>query len=482
MARNAVERGSTEAPFAFIVPPEQHDEVAARRMVALLLRHGVEVRRAAEPFALGYTTYPAGTVVIPADQPYRPFLMVMLRPQRYPEVRPSTDGAIVKPYDVASWSYPLTMGVEVVEAESPVTGTFETITAADWPRSVVAVDGAAAGALIPAGADRLHTAVNRLLAAGRRVSRLPGSGDVWVDFDDVDRTTFDAIADELWIPTRELPEPPETTAPVRPLRVGLFKPWVASMDEGWTRWVLEQYEFPVVSLSNEQIRSGEFTELADVLLFPDIEPSVIAKGTPGPSYWGRFVPLPPEYSGGIDEWTVDDGADNDGSSVPTPGGKRIEEWVRAGGTVIALDSSTAYFIELFDAPVENTLEDLPAHDFLCPGSTLRVLVDTASPLAWGMRGDDAVYFAGSPAFTTRVPDPRFERRVIIRYPDDAKDILLSGYLEGGEHLERRAAVVELTVGKGRIILIGFRAQHRGQPLRTFKLLFNALYDVGPLGP
>ena len=56
--------------------------------------------------------------------------------------------------------------------------------------------------------------------------------------------------------------------------------------------------------------------------------------------------------------------------------------------------------------------------------------------------------------------------------------MISGYLEGGEYLERRAAVVEYTVGEGKVILIGFRAQHRAQPLRTFKLLFNALYEVG----
>jgi glutamine amidotransferase-like uncharacterized protein len=94
-----------------------------------------------------------------------------------------------------------------------------------------------------------------------------------------------------------------------------------------------------------------------------------------------------------------------------------------------------------------------------------------------MRPEEAIYFADSPAFKTRVPDPRFDRRVIARYPDHEADILLSGYIEGADHLERRAAVVEFTIGEGRVILIGFRAQHRGQPLRTFKLLFNALYGV-----
>jgi hypothetical protein len=482
MARHAVEMGSTQPPYAFIVPPGQHDEVAARKMVDLLIRHGVEVRRATEAFEIGYAVYPAGTVVIPAAQPYRPFLMVMLRPQRYPEVRPSVGGPIIEPYDVASWSLPLTMGVDVVEAAEPLTGHFEPISGTDWPRRSVVVEDPA-GTIIPAGADTLYTAVNRLLADGGKAARVPGTGDVWIDRAWIDRETLAALADELALPTVELTRAPEAVAAVEARRVGLFKPWVASMDEGWTRWVLEQYGFPVVSLSNEQIRSGEFTDMVDVLLFPDVDPKVIAEGTPGPDYWGRFVPLPPEYSGGIDEWREPEGAERaeDKKKAPaaekTTGGERIADWVRSGGTVVTLDSSAGYVIDLFDLPVTNVLADLGHSDFVCPGSTLRVEVDTGHPLGWGMRPDEAVYFADSPAFKTRVPDPRFDRTVVARYPDHEADILVSGYIEGAEHLERRAAVVEFTVGVGRIVLIGFRAQHRGQPLRTFKLLFNALYGI-----
>jgi len=121
---------------------------------------------------------------------------------------------------------------------------------------------------------------------------------------------------------------------------------------------------------------------------------------------------------------------------------------------------------------------VPADDFLCPGSMLHVRFDTAQPLAYGMESDEAVYFGDSPAFETRLPDGRFTRRVVATYPDNAEDILASGYLKGGKRLERKAAVVDLTVGKGRVILIGFHPQHRAQPHRTFKLLWNALYAAG----
>jgi len=490
MARNAIEKGASEAPYAFIIPPAQHDEVAARKMIALLLRHGVEVEQATEAFKVGYATYPAGTVVIPAAQAYRPFLLTMLRSQRYPEVRPSVNGPIIEPYDVASWSLPLTMGVDIVESVEPLTGSFERITETDWPRSAATVDGEAAGTIIPAGADALYTAVNRLLAEGHtayRVVEADGGfeiGDVWIEHGDLGREDLAALADELDLPTRETTETPEKLSAIGAQRVGLFKPWIASMDEGWTRWVLEQYDFPMVNLSNEQIRSGEFTDTIDVLLFPDVEADVISKGEPGPSYWGRFVPLPPDYAGGIDKWKSQDNEPQEGkkskdaaTAKPTKGGERIKKWVEAGGTVVALDSSAEYFIDLFELPVKDVVADSKHSDLVCPGSTLRVEVDTTHPLGWGLRPEEAVYFADSPAFKTSVPDPRFDRDVVARYPDHVSDILLSGYLEGGEVLERRAAVVEYQVGEGRVVLIGFRAQHRGQPLRTFKLLFNSLYEV-----
>jgi hypothetical protein len=150
--------------------------------------------------------------------------------------------------------------------------------------------------------------------------------------------------------------------------------------------------------------------------------------------------------------------------------------VEGGGTVVALDDAADYFIDLLGLPVTNVLAE--GHEVNAPGSTLRILVDTTQPLGYGLRAEEAAYFADSPAFDTAVPDARFDRRVVARYPDDERDVLASGYLAGGAALERRAAVVDLKVGKGRVVLIGFRPQHRGQTLRTFKLLFNALYRVG----
>jgi hypothetical protein len=371
------------------------------------------------------------------------------------------------------------MGVEVVEAVTPVTARLEPFEGLSTP--TVDLDPSAAGYTLPAAADSVYPAINRLLAEGHEVYRLAAAhasgdrGDVYVPARRDSRALLQGLVEELRLPINPVDvEPTEAMVAVRPSRVGLFKPWVASMDEGWTRFVLQQYGFPMVNLANNDIRSGSFGEQVDVILFPDISPSIITDGTPTPGSWRArsWSPLPPEYAGGIDTRADDKQDRPDGS-------ERIKRWVENGGTVVALDSSSDYLIDLFELPVANVLDGVPQTRFNCPGSSLRVLTDTGNPLTWGMRPEEVVYFADSPAFRTRVPDARFDRTVLARYPADDEDILVSGFLEGGDLLERRAAAVEFEVGEGRVILIGFRAQHRAQPLRTFKLLFNTLYDLVP---
>ena len=235
------------------------------------------------------------------------------------------------------------------------------------------------------------------------------------------------------------------------------------MDEGWTRWLLEQYRFPYRNLSNDDVKDGSFRKHVEVLLFPDVEQSFIESGEPDTAERRRFFNrLPPKYAGGIEP----------------DGGEQIKEWVEEGGTVVALDSSGDYLIDLFQLPVVNLLGGQNRGAVEAPGTMLKILVDTTHPLGFGLRREEAAYFARSPAFKTRVPDARFNRSIVARYPDHRDDIPISGFIRGAEKLERQAAVVELEVGKGRIVLIGFRAQHRAQPLRTLKLLFNALYSGG----
>ena len=464
-----MEAGETGAPFGWVISPEQHDPTAAGKLLQLLIEHGVRVFRAEEPLVVGLTTYPSGTYVIPAAQPYRAFLLTMLRPQRYPEVVPYKGGPIFPPYDVTSWSLPISMGVQVDEIDRAMESSL--IRVEVYSPAIEPLEEAVGGYLISHAADGAYTTMNRLLKESKRVFWLqsdlpPGAavGDIWVPPGPIHFQDLSDMAQELDLPVRGLEAAPSgDRLRVRPTRVGLYKPWVASMDEGWTRWVLEQYEFPYLNLNNDDIKEGSFKGKADVLLFPDVSPAIIRNGEPDtPESRRWWTPLPPKYSGGL-------GPD---------GEAEIKKWVEKGGTIIGMDASTNYLIEIFQLPVTNILTGVDRDDFSAPGTMLRIEVDTDHPMAYGLRPEEAAYFSNSSAFQTSLPDPRFERRVIARFPDHRDDITVSGYTKGEERLERKAAVVEFEVGKGRVILIGFRPQHRAQTLRTFKLLFNALYLPG----
>lgn len=472
MAREATARGAAEAPYAWIVPVEgQHDPVAASILVDLLLRHGVRVQQATAPLTLGRTTWPAGTWVIPAAQPYRAFLLTMLRPQRYPEVVPYAGGPIYPPYDVTSWSLPIALGVEIAEAEAPLPAgaPLAAVAEAAWPGGDV--PASAGGHRISHRHDTAFAALNRLMKDGKEVYWLrqplaegDTPGDLWIPPGAATPEELSRLSREARVEIQPLAARPAGPAfRVKPVRVGLFKPWVASMDEGWTRFVLENYGFDFVNLDNEAMRTGSYQGKIDVLLFPAVGKDILEKGEPGNEEWRRFwSPLPEPYAGGIGK----------------EGSEKLKKWVEGGGAVVAMDESTDYVISTLGLPVRNVLDQVSRDDFNAPGSMLRILLDPEHPLSHGLRREEAAYFADSPAFQTTPPDGRFERRVVASYPEDERDILISGYLKGGDRLERRAAVVDYQVGKGRAILIGFRPQHRAQPHRTFKLLWNALYLPG----
>ncbi|HEX2642176.1 MAG TPA: hypothetical protein VHU81_04235, partial [Thermoanaerobaculia bacterium] len=422
----------------------------------------------------------------PAAQPYRQFLLTMLRPQRYPEVIPYVGGPVMPPYDVTSWSLPLSMGVEVNEAQVPIAaagvsgangaaGRLEAVQSVVWPGGdVVLPNGGTSAAVVgyrfSHAADSAFPALNRLLAAGKKVYWLkdPGPdgerGTFYVPAGESNPQDLSRLSREARIPIEAVTEAPTGAAfRVKPVRVGLYKPWVASIDEGWTRFVLERYGFAFENLNNPTMKDGTYRGRIDTILLPSIESDILERGEPASEEARRtWEPLPPPFGGGI-------GPD---------GGDKLKRWVQEGGTLVALDASTRYVINLFGLPVRNVLDKVPTESFNCPGSLLRIDLDPEHPLSHGLQATEAAFFADSPAFQTTVPDVRIDRRVVASYPADARDILVSGYLLGGERLEKRAAVVEMKVGKGRVILIGFRPQYRAQPNRTFKLLFNALYLAG----
>ena len=450
LGRRAVAAGTEEEPYAFLVPPHQRDRHAAALLANTLIAGGVEVLRTTAPFSAAGVRYDAGTLVIPMAQPFRAHAKDLLETQRYP-------GGPAAPYDVSGWTLGDQMGVTVVEVGRRFDYTADRVDSVSVPpgrvfgegRQIVLLNQSNQESRAIAAALREGARVWVTNQAVRAAGRLVPAGAVVIEPDDpatidligqlAERSGFDAWAtSDLRVPESRIERVP---------RIGLYKPWTASMDEGWTRWVFEQHGIPFITITDSMIRVGRLRQQLDVLVLPDLSERTIVSGRSQ-----RQIPAP--YAGGIGEAGV----------------RNVTEFVRAGGTLVALDASSDFAISALNLPVTNILRDEGAgaagSRFSAPGSIFGVAVEPGSPIASGVPDTVAAFFANGRAFQVEAP-----ARVVARYADD---LLRSGYVRNAGRIVGAAALVEIPVGQGRVVLFGFRPQHRAQTHGTFKLLFNAV--------
>lgn len=265
--------------------------------------------------------------------------------------------------------------------------------------------------------------------------------------------TFHALREEVEVGVHE----------VKRLKVGMYQRYYGgNMDEGWTRWLLEQFEFEYSTVRDKEIKEGKIAEKYDLLILPsDATPMITGEKLEEyfeKRFRGRFTlpKYPPEYRSGIGKEGVE----------------KIKEFVESGGTLVTLNEASNFAIEELKLPISNVVKDLNPKDFFCPGSTLKVKVDEASPLAYGIPQDCLILFRNSPVFAVKPGEKNEDYRVVVSYPEER--ILQSGWLIGEKYLSRKAALIEARMGKGRVILFGFSPQFRAQTHGTFKFLFNAL--------
>src|SRR5262245_43676417 len=249
------------------------------------------------------------------------------------------------------------------------------------------------------------------------------------------------------------------------VRVALYKNYIPSMDDGWTHWMFDQYAVAFTSLRDAEAREGNLKAKYDAIIIPDQSVNALLNGLPAEA--GRTERAgaergeeritglyPAEFAGGLGEAGV----------------KALREFIEAGGTVITFNNASNFAIEKLGVPARNVLKGVPARDFYCPGSILRANLDASSPLAFGVEKDSIAWFENSPAF--EITDSA-NARAIARYPE-SENPLLSGWILGDKLIRGRAAMVEANIGKGRVILFGFRPQYRAQSLASFPLLFNSI--------
>ena len=469
-----IEKHRKEGPFAYVIPQEQRDTATAVEMLRRLAFGGVRVAALTSPMTIEGETFAAGTWVIPTDQEFIALAREVLDPQVYPDLREFEGGPPEQPYDAAGWTLPMTMGVRVVTVTQPIADADRAkfkMLAPDAPlalkptsyltakidaapfdsapgdgfntspmaAAIVPVAGSITGSGAHLAIDPAETntfkALNRVWQLSAQVSRsggryvITGASDAQMN----EITTSFAIRGE------RVGAPGE---PIKKPRIALFEP-PNSMDAGWTKWVLERYGFEFASINTPDI-TGNLRDRFDVIVIGDERRGVL----PGGGFGRPPAPTP-----------------DDDARI-----KALDGFVKGGGTLVALSGSASAVIDQLKLPVRNVLNGVGRDKFFAGGSVMRVTTDPSQPVMAGMSKDADIFVFGSPAFETTAG---FDGAVLASYPNQGSP-LRSGYLLGEQYIQGKAAALDVRLGDGHVILLGFRPQWRGQTFGTFRVLFNSI--------
>ncbi len=382
-------------PQAYVVMAGQPNATTVSRFLEILTWQGMEVHQMTRELWVKHSRtedfheIPLNSFLVFTNQPQKMNVLSLFEKQVYPHrLLPSGEAEV--PYDVAGWTLPLQMGVE----------TYEVWDIRDLDKY----------------RDTLKKITN--IDQARAILNLPASGGAFA----------------------KLPNPLKTGP-----RIGLYKPFTSSMDEGWTRLVLDNHQIPYKSISNEDFRQDRLSDLDVIVLAADSE-NTLVRGLSAERY-------PAEFAGGIG----DEGVTN------------LKKYIENGGKLVCFDDSCELGIKRFALPVRNVLAGLRRNEFYNPGSVVKLTVDRSQPLAARMPDEVPAYFTTSSAFDIAA-DARVN--VIARYAE--KDALMSGWMLGEKLMNGKPALVEVPFGKGKVVMFAFRPQHRGQSWATFPFIFNAL--------
>ena len=428
-------------PRGYIIPATQHDFLTATKFVNILLGTGIQLHRASADFDIAGKKYAKGSYVVKGAQAFRAHVLDMFEPQNHPNDFAYPGAPPTPPYAAAGWTLAYQMGVEFDRVLDSFNGPFEELkdVVPPPPGQVTGAD-ADVGYYLSTKTSDSFRAVNQLLKAGEEVLRLQKplpsepAGTFFIPRKANTLPQLKKIAADLGTHFLGASTAPGKEAiALRPVRIGLWDRYGGSMPSGWTRWLLERFEFPFEVVFTSDVEKGNLRNRFDVLIFVD-------------------------------------------GAIVTNSSQEVRRFLDAGGTVIAIGSSTS-LAEQLGLPITNHLVakgvPLPHEKYYVPPSLLRVRVNAADPLGWGMPDEADVMFANSPTF--RLTDDKSVRRVAWF---DSKAPLRSGWAWGQEHLEGGVAVAEARVGQGRLILCGPQVLFRAQPHGTFKFVFNGIVQAG----
>jgi len=476
-------------PRAFIIPGDQPDRATAVRFINALINTGIVVDQATATFTVEGRTYPAGSFIIKTDQAFRPHVLDMFEPQDHPNDFQYPGGPPIPPYDAAGWTLAYQMGVKFDRVLNGFDGPFRRLPYGEEQHipGAMVVKGSPQGFVLDSRANQSFAVVNDLLQAGIEVDRVTdgssadqgagyGKGSFFVPVSDKAQQMLTKLSAARGVDVLSLNERPSHLTRIQPARVALWDVYGGSLPSGWTRWLAEQYHFPVEVIYPKDIDSVDLRSKYDVIIF--VSGGIPAVATPGaaPQRRGGFgfrqpkpEEIPVEYRSHLGRITAE-------KSIP-----QLKKFLEKGGSIVTIGSSTslAYHLGL---PVHDALTELvggkerklPGEKFYVPGSVLQVSVDSTQESAWGMGSTADVYFEQSPVFNLSPSTYNTgEIKPIAWFATDKP--LRSGWAWGQAYLKNGIAAFVANVGKGKLYAFGPEITFRAQTHGVFKLLFNEMY-------
>lgn len=456
---------TTEKPYGFVIPVDQRDPGSTAELLELLQRGLVDVQTATAEIELDGVNWPAGTRVVSLSQPAGDFAKTLLEIQTYPDLRKWKNGPPIPPYDVVGHTLPLQMGARVFPIEQPIPDglALELEKEPIDYRGVVKDDDAAKAWVLDERQNASVAAIMDLLGEDIPVYRAREArpdqgirpGSIIVPVTDDNRELLREIAEDGGTDATAVTGVDDLAVYKQgQVRLGVFRPNVSSMDEGWARWVLEEFGVEYTTLFTNDVKQGGLRDRFDCILVPHVSADAVRNGqSKKSSGGGKNLP---EYIGGLGMQGMD----------------ALRTFVTEGGTLIGIDAGTEVLMQDLALPASNALARYKNDEFYCPGSLVRVLVDNKHPLGYGLPRDLPVLFMSSVAFDISGADTTS----VAQYP--ANDPLLSGWILGEKHLERKHALVDVRMGEGSVVLVGFRPYFRAQTRGSYRVLFNAILRSG----
>ena len=467
-------------PRGYILPADQPDFLTATKFVNILMKAGVAVHRATASFTVNGKSYPAGSYVVKSAQAFRSHVLDMFEPQDHPDDIPYPGGAPRPPYDVTGYNLSYSMGIRYDRVLDAFDGPFEKVPDVVTPAAGQITQAPnATGYLLSHQINDAFVAVNRLLKAGEEISwtrsavnangRMHPAGTMYITARPSTLPVLQKLATDKGLGFEAVTSRPSgDLMKLAPVRIGLWDTYGGSMPSGWTRWLLEQYEFPFHVVYPKTLDAGNLASQFDVLIFVDggipMRDSA-GGGQPAPAS------IPAEFRDRLGNVTVS-------RTVP-----ELRKFVEAGGTLLTIGSSTSIGYH-FGLPIRNALVErsgesggempLAEEKFYVPGSILEARVDTTNPLAYGLDSTVNIFFDHSDAFRL-LPEAGLKGVKAVAWIDSPKP-LKSGWAWGQQYLDQAVEVIEAPIGKGRVVLFGPEIAWRAQPHGTFKFLFNGIYS------